>query len=1168
MGEKGESLQGTRGGDLRRAELTLRVRAVELRDTRPPPSGPGVSPQPPALRPCATPDRLTPEQAPPRRRSLAWSAAAPGSVPHAGDRRPHDALRARRPPHSAPPGRPSRTALAAPAPAAPTRARRRLLVRSGTAREPEADKVTRRVRARGRPPSPRRSERSGSPRARRSRKADTEGGRSRARRPQHSRPAGLREAQPRRQRPAGRARGEARPAPPAARPVERPGHASDGARVTWGRGVLRALRSDARLGLPRGGPRRRGRGGAKEAGRGAGPAEERGGRRGARGRGGPGVLWDAAVEWRWARDFEQTRVCVSEAPPPPLLLGAEGARREEQAAAPPAALVSVSPGGGDLWAGGRAGGAGPPRRVVARAEGAGPPPAGARAGGARRGAAESGNLRAGGRRAASSGRGGRGGLPARPLPAGARLGGCHPAGPALARPSAPRGRREDGFRRLLTRTLRGPRSRLSPRVPGSRFCCCVISSQRRSPRCPPPLLPPPFVCARGPAAGRPEPGRATVNSWRGRSEVWRRGTAGLGGSGTPGRSGRARRGAAGSRTGSSPRRRQGVGRPVRRPPRPADTGRPRGPWRPVLGRETPRGGRGRAGGPGLSRGGFGVAGASRTQQTGPTRVPSHVGSRVVGLPGTMNTLVPSRGHSAAGGAGGTLCEPSCGATRCARADAPGGLGSRRPRTVGRPAGDSGQRRDFRASAAVTPQRVPTSERRRPGGTRDAGPAAWLGSAFGTGARRVWAASSRAPGPATADWVWGQGGRGGTPASCPAPRVGPRRGEPRAPSSSPQVACLRTRDFGFFIVLPGGSAARKRAGPGARPPCGRRGPAEAPPSAAGRAVSASARGPPRAFEAAAAAAAPGPRSAPAGAGWRATRPAGAPERGQSQPRRAPSRPGPPGAPTAERREEEAAAAGGTRLPPAFGPRQLRLSVASQPPPPTPISWIWRLSRVTRCGAQTPGSEGPAAAAPPRVAVRVRRAGRPRGWRRGVVGAVVPQDGASRRFARELPRGTERLCGRRSWPRFNVVGVPEDASVSGIVRQIPREPGCGSPRRGPRASPAVAAGGSVAGARGADWKCGRRVCGGRGCPRPRFPRRRDVSVTCGAAFPGPEKPAQGLSRAGRVRDRTVVGASRGGPRKRRFAVCETLPSRAWVRFGSVPTAFMVPRWVRVSRLRSSW
>lgn len=86
--------------------------------------------------------------------------------------------------------------------------------------------------------------------------------------------------------------------------------------------------------------------------------EERGGRRGARGRGGPSVLWDAAVEWRWARDFEQTRVCVSEAPPPPLLLGAQGARREEQAAAPPA-LVSVTPGGGDIWAGRREGDAGP-----------------------------------------------------------------------------------------------------------------------------------------------------------------------------------------------------------------------------------------------------------------------------------------------------------------------------------------------------------------------------------------------------------------------------------------------------------------------------------------------------------------------------------------------------------------------------------------------------------------------------------------------------------------------------------------------------------------------------------------------------------------------------------------------------------------------------------------
>lgn len=49
------------------------------------------------------------------------------------------------------------------------------------------------------------------------------------------------------------------------------------------------------------------------------------------------------MEWRWARDFEQTRVCVSEAPPPPRLLGARGARREKEAAAPPA-RVSVSSG--------------------------------------------------------------------------------------------------------------------------------------------------------------------------------------------------------------------------------------------------------------------------------------------------------------------------------------------------------------------------------------------------------------------------------------------------------------------------------------------------------------------------------------------------------------------------------------------------------------------------------------------------------------------------------------------------------------------------------------------------------------------------------------------------------------------------------------------------------
>jgi hypothetical protein len=63
---------------------------------------------------------------------------------------------------------------------------------------------------------------------------------------------------------------------------------------------------------------------------------------------------DAAVEWRWARDFEQTRVCVSEAPPPPRLLGARGARREKEAAAPPA-LVSVSPRERGFGAGGREG---------------------------------------------------------------------------------------------------------------------------------------------------------------------------------------------------------------------------------------------------------------------------------------------------------------------------------------------------------------------------------------------------------------------------------------------------------------------------------------------------------------------------------------------------------------------------------------------------------------------------------------------------------------------------------------------------------------------------------------------------------------------------------------------------------------------------------------------
>lgn len=68
--------------------------------------------------------------------------------------------------------------------------------------------------------------------------------------------------------------------------------------------------------------------------------------RGGLGRGGPGVLWDAAAAWRWARDFEPTRVCVSEAPPPqPRLPGSRGARRWEEAAAPPS-WVSVSPASG------------------------------------------------------------------------------------------------------------------------------------------------------------------------------------------------------------------------------------------------------------------------------------------------------------------------------------------------------------------------------------------------------------------------------------------------------------------------------------------------------------------------------------------------------------------------------------------------------------------------------------------------------------------------------------------------------------------------------------------------------------------------------------------------------------------------------------------------------
>lgn len=133
------------------------------------------------------------------------------------------------------------------------------------------------------------------------------------------------------------------------------------------------------LGLPRGGPGAAEKAGQRKPPGEAGRTEWRGGQRGARGRGGPSVLWDAAVEWRWARDFEQTRVCVSEAPPPPRLLGAQGAQREEEAAAPPA-LVSVSPLGGGFWTGRREG-ARPPLRVVARAESAGPPSPGAGTGG-------------------------------------------------------------------------------------------------------------------------------------------------------------------------------------------------------------------------------------------------------------------------------------------------------------------------------------------------------------------------------------------------------------------------------------------------------------------------------------------------------------------------------------------------------------------------------------------------------------------------------------------------------------------------------------------------------------------------------------------------------------------------------------------------------------------
>lgn len=182
-----------------------------------------------------------------------------------------------------------------------------------------------------------------------------------------------------------------------------------------------------------------GRGAAEEAerrkpaaGRGA---ERRGGQRGARGRGGPSVLWDAAVEWRWARDFEQTLVCVSEAPPPPPLLGAQGAPRDQEAAAPPA-LVSVSPRDGGSWAGWREGGTGPRceclrgRRALDRSLRE-PGPVGL--GGEREPAS-------GVRRAPSLklGCGGRRILGARSLPVGSREGGCHPAGPALGQPPARR----------------------------------------------------------------------------------------------------------------------------------------------------------------------------------------------------------------------------------------------------------------------------------------------------------------------------------------------------------------------------------------------------------------------------------------------------------------------------------------------------------------------------------------------------------------------------------------------------------------------------------------------------------------------------------------------------------------------------------------------------------
>lgn len=242
-------------------------------------------------------------------------------------------------------------------------------------------------------------------------------------------------------------------------------------------GMTRAL-------VARGRGLRRGRGGA-DSPRGGGAGGAEGGRRGARGRGGPGVLWDAAVEWRWARDFEQTRVCVSEAPPPPRQLGAQGARREEKAAAPPA-LVSVRPGGGGIWAGGREGAPAPAAAGGGAAEGRLTAPSGSRGwwwvgGGGER---EPAGWRGGGGRgvavphprAAVGGRILPGSAPSRPHPGGRLSPGLPPALPGGSGGRA---------RAAVDSTLRGPGRRpCGPRLSGNRFCCCVIWSRR-------PLLSPP-----------------------------------------------------------------------------------------------------------------------------------------------------------------------------------------------------------------------------------------------------------------------------------------------------------------------------------------------------------------------------------------------------------------------------------------------------------------------------------------------------------------------------------------------------------------------------------------------------------------------------------------------------------------------------------------------------